>query len=66
MLEISNVEAGLQTVGWLPKGLDAALVAKAAEDQGVEVVPLRSIRMGSECGKWIDVGFRRIQRTRDS
>ena len=57
MLEISNVEAGLQTVGWLPKGLDAAFVAKAAEDQGVEVVPLNQYAWGSSPGNGLMLGF---------
>jgi len=56
-LEISNVEAGLQTVGWLPKSLDAALVAKAADDQGVEVIPLNRYAWGRSAGNGLMLGF---------
>ena len=40
MLEISKIEAGLQTVGWLATGLDEREVAKAASARGVDTVPL--------------------------
>jgi GntR family transcriptional regulator/MocR family aminotransferase len=39
-VEISEIEAGLQTVGWLAKGLDATAVAKACAERGLEVIPL--------------------------
>jgi GntR family transcriptional regulator / MocR family aminotransferase len=39
-LEISEIEAGLQTVGWLADGIDGHAVAKAALARGVEVIPL--------------------------
>lgn len=39
-LEISQIEAGLQTVGWLGRGLKAADAAKAAALRKIEVVPL--------------------------
>ena len=40
LLEISDVEAGLQTAAWLGSGLDAEDVAVAAAARGVEVTPL--------------------------
>ncbi len=40
MLDIVHVEAGLQTAGWLAKGLDATRVAERAAQRGVEVAPL--------------------------
>jgi len=40
LLEISDVEAGLQTVGWLRRGLSAEWAAKAAASRDVEVTPL--------------------------
>jgi len=40
LLEISGIEAGLQTVGWLRDGLVGESVARAAAALGVEVVPL--------------------------
>jgi GntR family transcriptional regulator/MocR family aminotransferase len=40
LLEVSNVEAGLQTTGWLGSGIDAALAAEAAARRNVEIMPL--------------------------
>jgi GntR family transcriptional regulator/MocR family aminotransferase len=40
LLEISNVEAGLQTTGWLREGIDGESVAKSAAARNVEVTPL--------------------------
>lgn len=40
LLEVSGVEAGLQTVGWLLNGLESESSAKAAAARGVEVTPL--------------------------
>jgi len=40
LLEVSPVEAGLQTAGWLRAGLDGEAAARAAAARGVEVTPL--------------------------
>jgi GntR family transcriptional regulator/MocR family aminotransferase len=40
LLEISGVEAGLQTAAWLHTGLNGESVAAAAAERGVEVTPL--------------------------
>jgi GntR family transcriptional regulator/MocR family aminotransferase len=40
LLEISEIEAGLQTVGWLSNGLSGVAAADAAAARGVEVIPL--------------------------
>ena len=40
LLEISDVEAGLQTAGWLSGGLDGESAARAAAERNVEVTPL--------------------------
>ena len=40
LLETSEIEAGLQTVGWLCDGVTGITAAKAAASRGVEVVPL--------------------------
>ena len=40
LLEISEVQAGLQTAGWLCQGISAESAAKAAAARDVEVVPL--------------------------
>jgi GntR family transcriptional regulator / MocR family aminotransferase len=39
-LELSNIEAGLQTTGWLAPGIDGESVAAAAAERDVDVVPL--------------------------
>jgi GntR family transcriptional regulator/MocR family aminotransferase len=40
LLEISEIEAGLQTVGWLSNELSGVAAADAAAARGVEVIPL--------------------------
>jgi GntR family transcriptional regulator/MocR family aminotransferase len=40
LLEISDVEAGLQTVGWLAASIDGESAARAAAQRKVEVTPL--------------------------
>ena len=40
LLEIPNVEAGLQTIGWLAPGIQAERAAAEAEKYEVEVIPL--------------------------
>src|SRR5262249_1834578 len=40
LLEVSEIEAGLQTAGWLQGGVDGAAAARAAARRDVEVTPL--------------------------
>lgn len=40
LLEITGVEAGLQTAGWLAEGIDEAAATVAAARRNVEVTPL--------------------------
>ena len=40
LLELSSVEAGLQTVGWLQQGMDSEKARLAAKARKVEVIPL--------------------------
>jgi GntR family transcriptional regulator/MocR family aminotransferase len=40
LLETPSVEAGLQTVGWLARGINAEQVAAEAAQHNVEVIPL--------------------------
>lgn len=47
-VEISEVEAGLQTVGWLAGDLDGQAVAKAAAGRGVELTALAGFYRSSE------------------
>lgn len=56
-LQISDVEAGLRTVGWLRKGLSADAVAKAAAERDVEVVSLSRYAYGSFKRQGLVLGF---------
>jgi len=57
LLEISTVEAGLQTVGWLKGGLRAERVAELAAKRDVEVVPLRRYASGRSGREGLILGF---------
>jgi GntR family transcriptional regulator/MocR family aminotransferase len=56
-LEISTVEAGLQTVGRLKRGLRAERVASLAARREVEVVPLSRYASGRSRGEGLILGF---------
>jgi GntR family transcriptional regulator/MocR family aminotransferase len=56
-LEISTVEAGLQTVGWLKRGIGAERVAALAAERGVEVVPLSRYASGRSRREGLILGF---------
>jgi GntR family transcriptional regulator/MocR family aminotransferase len=56
-LEISEVEAGLQTVGWLREGLDAESVATAAAARGLEVTPLGRYARRPLAREGLQLGF---------
>ena len=57
LLEISDVEAGLQTVGWLAPGLGAEPAAAAAARRRVEVLPLDSTWHGRAPRQGLVLGF---------
>ena len=57
VLEISTVEAGLQTVGWLKNGMSAEQAAVRAEERNVEVVPLSRYASGRAKQNGIVLGF---------
>ncbi len=56
-LEISSVEAGLQTAGWLSGGLDGEAVARAAARREVEVIPLSRYGGGPRERVGLQLGF---------
>jgi len=60
LLEISNVEAGLQTVGYLRNGMDAESAAKAAAMRKVEVTPLGRYHRGRPAFQALQLGFAAI------
>jgi GntR family transcriptional regulator/MocR family aminotransferase len=57
LLKISNIDAGLQTVGWLRNGLAAESVAKAAAAREVEVTPLSRYCRGRMAREGLQLGF---------
>ena len=57
LLDFSNVEAGLQTAGWLPEGLDGRTVARAAAERKVEVTPLSRYSRGPMERDGLQLGF---------
>jgi GntR family transcriptional regulator/MocR family aminotransferase len=57
LLEISEIEAGLQTVGWLREGLDDESATKAAAAHGVEVFPLSWYTRGRAAREGLQLGF---------
>jgi len=56
-LEISEIEACLQTVGWLRKGIDGEAATKAAAARGVEVFPLSRYTQGRTAREGLQLGF---------
>jgi len=57
LLEVSGVEAGLQTTAWLLCGLSAHRAARAAAGRDVEVVPLGRCRLGNVEREGLHLGF---------
>jgi GntR family transcriptional regulator/MocR family aminotransferase len=57
VLEISSVEAGLQTVGWLKNGMSAEQAAAEAERRGVETIPLGRSAAGRARKDGLVLGF---------
>ncbi len=61
LVEISNVEAGLQTIGWLPDRTPVGDVAAAAAKKNVEVIPLQQYGFGRVRGNGIVLGFAAVE-----
>jgi len=57
LLEISSIEAGLQTVGWLSGGIDAESAAAAAARRYVDVVPVDRYSQGKVMPDGLQLGF---------
>jgi GntR family transcriptional regulator/MocR family aminotransferase len=57
LLEMPKIEAGLQTVGWLRKGIDGEWAAKAAAARQVEVVPLSRYCRRPLARQGVQLGF---------
>ena len=57
LLEISSIEAGLQTVGWLQGAMDGEAAAEAAAKRDVEVMPLSRYSRGKMAREGLQLGF---------
>jgi GntR family transcriptional regulator / MocR family aminotransferase len=57
LLEISTIEAGLQTVGWLQGGLKEERAFRAAAQRKVEVIPLSWYTHGQPARDALQLGF---------
>ncbi len=57
LLEISAIEAGLQTVGWLCGGVDGESAMRAAAVRGVDVFPLSRYTRGRIAREGLQLGF---------
>ena len=57
LLEVSDVEAGLQTAALLPAGVDAELVTRAAAERKVDVTPLSSYSRRRMVRDGLQLGF---------
>ena len=57
LLEISNIEAGLQTTGWLCGGIDAESAAVAAAKRNVDVTPLSRYNQRRVAPEGLQLGF---------
>jgi GntR family transcriptional regulator/MocR family aminotransferase len=57
LLEISGIEAGLQTVGWLRCGVDGVSAARAGARRDVEVTPLSRYSRGNAYDRGLHLGF---------
>ena len=57
LLEISGVEAGLQTAAWLRGGIRAEAAARAAAERNVEVIPLDWYSRGKSLPAGLQLGF---------
>lgn len=60
LLEISNIEAGLQTMGWFCNGIDGASAVKAAANRGIDVTLLSSYTRGRSAREGLQLGFAAI------
>src|SRR5580700_516412 len=61
LLEISEIEAGLQTVGWLRKGIDGESATNAAAARDVEVFPLSRYSRGRIAREGLQLGFAAVE-----
>lgn len=56
-LELSNIEAGLQTIGWLRNNMSAETVAQRAAMENIDVVPLSRYCWSTSMTEGLQIGF---------
>jgi GntR family transcriptional regulator/MocR family aminotransferase len=61
LLEISNVEAGLQTAGWLCGGINAESAATAAAERNVDVTSMSCFSRGRVVPEGLQLGFAAVE-----
>jgi len=61
LLEISNVEAGLQTAGWLCGGINAESAAAAAAERNVDVTSMSRFSRGRVVPEGLQLGFAAVE-----
>ena len=61
LLEVPPIEAGLQTVGWLEKGISEGAAAKAAKSRNVDVTPLSAYSHYKMIRQGLQLGFAAIR-----
>ena len=57
LMEVSNIEAGLQTVGWLQGGVTAETATQDAAERGLEMIPLSRFSLRHVPGEGVQLGF---------
>ena len=57
LLQLTDIEAGLRTVGWLQRAISAERAAQAAAERNVEVVPLSRYAFGRTKPSGLVLGF---------
>ena len=57
LLELTGVDAGLQSAGWLADGIDSELATRRAAERGVEVIPLGRYYRGRPAREGLHLGF---------
>src|SRR5262245_49209866 len=62
LLEISTIEAGLQTVGWLAEGIDDNSAARAAAARNIEAIPLSLYHRGRMSREGLQLGFAAVDK----
>ena len=61
LVEISTIEAGLQTVGWLKQGRRAETAARDAAEHNLELVPLSGYAWGQSDPTGVVLGFAAVE-----